>query len=225
MTTVPDIRMYLAIHQCLRLGARAMAHAVADDPVDGTRAAALRRYWKGYAGEVLAHHTIEDEIFFPALADRVPVAAPLTDRTDDDHAHLDEMMDDLTAAFDRLAGGDATAMPLVRELLADLDAHMTQHLDFEDADVLPLFVRHFTGEEYEALDRAATKTVKPGPQAAFTVPFVAHFADPADLAFMLERSPAIVRIILRLTRKRHARLVAAALGSHATQPELVGSVR
>ena len=106
MTTVPDITMYLAIHRCLRLGARAMAQAVAEiDPADTPRTAAIRRYWKGYAGEVLAHHTIEDEIFFPALIDRVPVAGQLTDRTDDDHPHLDELMDDLTASFDRLAGG------------------------------------------------------------------------------------------------------------------------
>lgn len=218
--TAPDLTMYLAVHRSLRRGAHALAMAAAElDSADSRRAQALQRYWKGYASEVVNHHTIEDELYFPALTDRVPVARGLTDRTDDDHAHLDELMDDITEALTQVVDGDAGAAVRAAQLFADLDAHMTEHLDFEDADVLPLFVRHFTAAEYLALDHQATKTVKPGPQAAFAVPFLAHFADPDDLDFMLAHAPAIVGIILRLTRKRHARLAVAALGSHAARQD------
>ena len=75
---------------------------------------------------------------------------PLTDRTDDDHAHLDELMDDHHRC--RRPAGRAARPPRRRSPAAARRAGRrtwTQHLDFEDADVLPLFVRHFTGDEYE----------------------------------------------------------------------------
>ena len=176
-TLTPDLTSYLTVHRCLR-------------------AAALARYWKGYAGEVLAHHTIEDVIFFPALVERVPVAAELIGRTDKDHDHLDHLMEEIGQAMAALAAGDDAGR--VTPLLADLAEHMDAHLGFEDEDVLPLFERHFTAAEYAALDEQALKHLGLGKQAAFTVPFVMHWVDDA--------------------RRGHARLTEAALGDLA-RPE------
>ena len=69
------------------------------------RLAAFRAYWKGYAGEIIAHHTTEDDVVFPELVRRAPQLAELMDRTDADHRHLGELMDDVTTALGAITPG------------------------------------------------------------------------------------------------------------------------
>jgi hypothetical protein len=162
-------------------------------------------------GEIVAHHTVEDELFFPALVERVPEAARHVTRTDADHHHLDELLAACTAAIGRMAeGGDATE---AATLLIEVADHLDEHLDFEDAEVLPLFERHFTAEEYQALDAKAVEHVGIGKQAAFTVPFVVSYTTAAEFERMLAEAPRPMRVLWRLTRRRHARLARLALGA------------
>src|SRR5262245_8755527 len=107
--TTPDLTSYRAVHTALRRAPRQLEHAVRTlDPTDGRRVKALATYWKGYAGEVLAHHTIEDEHFFPALVARVPGTAALIERTDAEHHELDELMGRCTAAVASFAASPST---------------------------------------------------------------------------------------------------------------------
>ena len=216
-TLTPDLTSYRTVHQCPRVAAHRMAGAAASAaPGDLRRAAALARYWKGYAGEVLGHHTVEDVIMFPALVERVAVASELIGRTDDEHDHLDHLMEAVTEAIAAwAAGGDIAA---AAALLAELDDHMANHLGFEDEDILPLFERHFTAAEYKALDEAAVKELGIGRQAAFTVPFVMHWVDDATRDEILGDAPLPLKVLWRATRRSHARLTAAALGDLA-RPE------
>jgi hemerythrin-like domain-containing protein len=206
-----DTTDFTAIHTCLRRGGRAIAAAMTTlDPADRRRVDAVRRYWEGYAGEVLAHHTVEDTIFYPALVERVPEAAEHLGRIDGDHHLLDELMDEGRAAIaDVVAGGSAERAARV---LGHLDVVMHEHLDYEDAELVPLFARHFDQDEYEALGKAAVKSLGLGKQALFTVPFVGSWLD-ADLrAHLLGTAPLPFRLMYRLTRRSHERLATAALG-------------
>jgi hemerythrin-like domain-containing protein len=211
MTSTPDLSIYRAIHAALRRGAHDVHAAVAAlDPADRRRTRALARWWRGYAGEVLLHHTIEDDIFFPELVRQVPAAGQLIQRTDGDHAHLDEFMTGITAA---LSAVDAPgALERAAELLAELATHMDEHLGFEDDEILPLLETRFTAEEYEALDSRAAKATGISAQAAFTVPFVAASVSDAERQRLLGQAPAPFRVLYRLTRGRYARLTALALG-------------
>lgn len=213
--SAPDLTGYRTVHLALRGGADLLASVAADVPAaHRARVAAFRRYWTGYAREVLTHHRTEDDIMFPALVARVPVAGELVRRTDAEHQQLDELMDRCDAAVQALVRGVRTGdlVPAFRGL-AD---HMAHHLDFEDEDILPLFERHWTAEEYAALDEAAMKALGIR-NAVFTVPFVLHFA-PADVrAEMLAHAPLPLRIIDRIGRRPHARLLAD-LGAPAAAP-------
>ena len=217
MSTPVDVTDYRVIHNCLRIAPHRMAEAAAGlAPGDRGQAQALARYWRGYAGEVLAHHTIEDDIFFPRLVERVPVAATLLDRVEGDHHRLDELMDEGHRAMARVAASaDAASAGAAATVLRDLARHMDDHLDFEDEDLVPLFVRHFSGEEYDELAVQAKKHIGLGRQAAFTVPFVVYWAAPADADHLLGGAPLPLRVLHRLTRKGHARLTRAALGGAA----------
>lgn len=218
MTTAADLTDYYVIHRALRIAPRRMAAAAGSlTPGDRTRATALQRYWQGYAGEVLVHHTVEDDIFFPKLAERVAVPADHLARVEVDHHALDELMDRCRHALDRLAGTPAAAEAAEAGVaLLELADHMDEHLAFEDSDLLPLFERHFTEEEYRALHDAAVKLVGLGRQAAFTVPFVMHWATPAEQQVLIADAPLPFRLLWRATRRGHARLAQRALGPGAT---------
>jgi hemerythrin-like domain-containing protein len=221
-STAPDTDDYRVIHHCLRITPHRLALAVADvAPGDRTRASAIARYWAGYAGEVLAHHTVEDEVFFPRLVERVPVVADHLAQVEGDHHRLDVLMDACGEALERFA---ATASPSDADdagaVLRELARHMDSHLDFEDEDLVPLFGRHFTAQEYEALTEAAMKGLS-FKQALFSVPWVMHWAPPADRAKMLAGAPLALRVVFRLTRGRHARLTALALGRAGAPQEVL----
>ena len=216
MSDAPDTTDYRIIHHCLRTAPHRLAAALAEaadvSRGDHARARAIADYWAGYAGEVLAHHTVEDDVFFPRLVARVPVAATHLDRVEVEHHRLDELMDAAHRATGRYAATasarDAEAAATVIDQLA---AVMDSHLDFEDADLVPLFERHFTADEYDELSTAAQKglSIK---QAAFTVPFVMHWAEPDDARELLAGAPLALRLLHVATRRRHARLTHLALG-------------
>ncbi len=210
VTNAADTTDFLAIHTCLRRGGRALAEAVAGlERGDRSRARKLERYWQGYAGEILAHHTVEDTIFYPALVERSPVAAEHLGRIDADHHVLDELMAaGHVAMTPRAAGGPAAPAAYV---LRHLDQVMRVHLDYEDAEVVPLFPQFFDQDEYAALAKAAGRSIS-FKQALFTVPFVGSWLDDELRQKMLGDAPLPFRVLYRLTRSGHDRLATAALG-------------
>ncbi len=206
-----DLRGYRAIHVALRDAAHAMAAAAPGlSAAHPARLKAFRAYWTGYAGEVLAHHTTEDDVVFPELVARVPHLGPLMERADADHHHLDELMDGVTAALAAIAdGAPATEAAALLRQVAD---HMDEHLGMEDRSFLPEIELAFTQEEYDALEQKALEIIGVGKQAAFTIPFIAASVDDETRQHLLGDAPLPVRIILRLFRGRHARMSELALG-------------
>jgi hypothetical protein len=83
--------------------------------------------------------------------------------------------------------------------------------------VLPLFWRHYTAAEYDAvLARAIKKSKKAG--MWFIAPFTVdcYAAGPERQAF-LASVPAVLRLLHRIVRPRYDRLVAEALGTAVVQ--------
>lgn len=221
MTTAPDLTTYRAVHTALREAASRMAAAAGTlRRSDWRRIDAFSRYWKGYAGEVLAHHTVEDEIFLPALVERCSVAGTLIARTDADHHHLDELMTAIDTAVARMVRGEGPGE--LATLLGQLAVHMDEHLDFEDADILPLFARHMTKEHYDALEVEAQKAIGVGKQAAFTIPFVLYWLSDDTVEHLMATAPAAFKVLHRLTRRRHAKMARTALGALAVPGSAVG---
>jgi hemerythrin-like domain-containing protein len=209
-----DTSDYAVIHRAIRGAGYALAEAAESVSVaDRRRLLAFVRYWKGHTGEILAHHGIEDVIFFPALRQRVPEAADVLDELDGEHHALDRLMLECTREIDRVVDGAApTAAVAALRRLADV---MHEHLDLEDREVVPLFGEHFSAEEYAALTQAAAKQMGIGKQAAFTVPYVASWAPQEERDPLLAQAPLPFRILYLLTRRRHGRLAALALGPAA----------
>jgi hypothetical protein len=215
MTNTPDLTRYRLAHEAMRSSARQFAAAIADvDLADHRRIRAMRWWCDGFLGELHAHHTVEDELFFPALAARVPTFAAEQDADlAAEHDQLDRVMGALGDALRGLADGTTPQQHhrVAREAADELSLLLDHHLGIEDDDVLPLFARHFTVEEYTALDDEALKRIGPR-QLLFTVPWAVAAADEPTRAHTLAKAPAPVRVIWRLTRRRYLRRTALVMG-------------
>jgi len=214
--TPVDTGDYAAIHRSIRSAGHAIATAAESLRADDDdRMDAFVRYWKGHVGEILSHHGVEDEIFFPALRARAPETAAVLDQLDAEHHQLDALMEECRAAIEAVVtGGDPAAAAHVLRRLADV---MDAHLDLEDREIVPQFGRCFSSVEYEAMTKAAIKHVGLGKQAAFTVPYVGFWATEAERTMLLGAAPLPFRILYRLTRRRHFALTQRALGGAAIE--------
>src|SRR5215510_13955434 len=105
MDATPDLTNYYAIHQQQRKDLQRLATAVetATEADRRGRLRALAKWAQGFSHELKTHHMIEDEIFFPAVLDRVPSAKGLIEGLDADHHRLDPMIDRLAPGIAELA--------------------------------------------------------------------------------------------------------------------------
>ncbi len=94
----------------------------------------------------------------------------------------------------------------------DLRDFLTVHLAVEDEDILPLFWRHYSADEY---DTVLEQAVKHGKKRGmwFVAPFsVDCYPEGPERDAFMAAAPAALRLLHRLVRPRYDRLVAAALG-------------
>ncbi len=208
------------MHAALRVSNDRLADAVVElrQAPNPSRARAVRDWYRGYHDELVAHHRIEDTIFFPALADRVPTYAEHHPLLHDDHERLDELVDLVTHALDSLASTGPTAesdRDRAVEVVTALRDLMSSHLDFEDREILPLFERHFDAEEYDAFQTQARRSVSLR-KAFFFAPWLLASLEPAAAASLLQSAPLPLKLIHRAARRRYARRTALAFGIPAS---------
>ena len=208
MEPTADLRFYLQIHARLRADS---ARYVAAVETDRTRRSALRRWAEGFVDELLEHHHAEDDHLFPDLAARVPASRMVLARLDADHRLLDDVLERWVAAARDISKRDRPFVESRDELLAtsiELRDHLAEHLGIEDADIIPLFIRHYSAAEYGALQaRAAADARKQG--IAFYVPWIVDALEGDVREQVLSEAPLAMRLLWRATRRRHAKLVAA----------------
>jgi hemerythrin-like domain-containing protein len=224
MDTTPDLSFYFAIHRKMRsdIARAATAVATATEEDRSGRLGPLARWVAGFTHELVEHHFVEDRFFFPELRRRVPAATGVLDALDAEHHVLDDLLDRWPAAIaalaDRRPAFDAAHHEAVEitQGLADL---LGPHLDREDADVLPLFWRHMSGTEYDALQQSAFDGGKKT-GLGFVVPWNASCVEGAERDAVLTQAGLPMRVILRFTEGRYQRLVAAAFPAGMLDPRV-----
>lgn len=211
---VPDLTTYYAVHQAMRRSNESLVRAIgATEPGDVRRITAIAHWFDGYVGELHNHHRNEDDVFFPALAARVPAFAEYERSLADEHHRLDAILQELAATLARWALDADSCEPHARALDLAVDLHdlLATHLDVEDTEVVPMFACWFTADEYAELDRQVMKGLDLR-QALFTVPWFMATVDPEVSAAALRSAPPALRVLHRLTRNRYARLWHEAFG-------------
>lgn len=216
----PDLTTYHLVHRAIRQSTVRLTAAVSSVVEDERRdrGRQLARWYAGFEGELHLHHTVEDDFFLPALFAHVPALRGYLDRIDDEHHYLSELIVETRTAISAISNpmvpfADAVAGAAAKA--GELEALMEGHLDFEDAEVLPLFTRHMDAAEYQGIEEKAMGNPDFG-QLRFTVPWMMSNASTDEQRHLLDNAPFVMRVLWIATRRGYDRLDAAAMGSALT---------
>ena len=200
-----DVRMMVVVHTTFRreliLGVPAVRRTAIGDV---RRAIEVADHVGLVLGLLQHHHEVEDELLWEPMAQRVPaevahLVALMSTQHEGVHEHL-EATEALLSTWRK----SATAVD--RDALADaLQALVTalcEHLDTEEAHVLPLMSRHLTGAEW---DEFAERGMSSLPRGMMLTGFgmMLYEGDPDAVAVEIRKLPAPLRPLLPVLG-RHA---------------------
>jgi Hemerythrin HHE cation binding domain len=189
-----DLTVMLAAHDAFRRDLVSLARAAsAADRADPRRREQVGRGWQVFKRQLHFHHTGEDQLVWPRLADRLAHsenALSTLEAMEAEHALVDPLLEAVDAAFvdpegDELAGA-------VDELVTTLHGHLAH----EERDALPLIGTALTAGEWRAVG------VRMGRANGISgsSEFFAWMLDgiPADeVAAVLAELPAPLRLVYR----------------------------
>jgi hypothetical protein len=140
-----------AVHKVFRSSLASGPEFVSSAAGDDTRRALIANYYDNIVAFLTAHHEGEDQLVYPLLIERAPEQRSVFELGTRQHEDLLPLKDAVTASVDSWrAKGDSAASELVSSLRA-LDEVLTAHLDYEEAEVVPLAGEYLTIEEWGAL--------------------------------------------------------------------------
>lgn len=199
--------MYLMHHAFRRDLARFEAAVGATPQSDTATWAALSARWRKLASVLRHHHQVEDHAFWPPLLTGVsdPSDVAVLAAMADEHHRIDPGLAACGQAFDQMARhrSDGPHDVLQRHLGAFRSA-LTEHLQHEEAEALPLVQAVMTEAQYAEAEAAAA-TGYPIGLTPFLLPWVADGVPDDVLRPFLARAGRSTVILLALLRGRHAR--------------------
>lgn len=192
----PDVTMMFLVHNAFRRDMSRMQAAAARADLPAVRAA-LRAGWAVFNRYLTVHHTAEDEMLWP------PMHVKLRDRTDEaillaemaqEHSRLDPLLREID---DKLALG--TTAHLVA-LFDELATALTDHLEHEEAAVLPLVQEILTSEEWKAFGDDQRRRIGFG-DAKWFFPWLLDEASEDTQDQVIGILPAPLRLVYRVRWK------------------------
>ena len=200
----PALYGYAAMHLGMHRDAARLEQTLLASPRDP---AALARWWGQFRDVIVRHHTREDDLIWPSLADADPTFADEVAEMHGDH-------DELVAAMDRLDRA-LTSLPLWEPLLeearlaaAAFRQVLLDHLAREEEVAFHRIVQH--PGMWAEIEAQIDKAMRPR-DAVFEFPWALDELDPSRAAVLAQRVPRPFRPIVRCVwQPRYRRLAARA---------------
>ncbi len=214
-----DVHDMVVVHRAFRREFGLLPALVrAVPPGDARRASVLAAHARLLLEGLHLHHGGEDALLWPLLHERTAPAATLVDRMETQHHRVHELLTRLEPA---LARWEAEARPAVTEEVAAgfeaLRDALLEHLDQEEAEILPLAARHVTPQEWSRLGEHGVEGMRRS-HLPLMFGMVLEDADPHERAEMAATLPAPVRLLLRTWGAwRYRRYVSAVRGRPAAR--------
>ena len=226
--TTPDTHAMVVIHRAFCRESQLLGELITAVPDGDTgRAAVLCRHLAWYQAGLTNHHRGEDELLWPLLHKRAEVDAQIVVRMERQHGRVAATLAD---ALGVLPAWQASATADRRdELVSVLDAHrrvLIEHLDDEEAHLLPLAARHLTGPEWAALGEHFVATT-PKAQLLVFLGAVLEEATVDERAALLGAMPVVARLAWKsVGRRRYASHMRRVRGnpSHESRPKSAKNV-
>lgn len=197
------------VHRAFRRESRLLMELVAAvTPGDTVRAKVIADHFRDYRLGLRNHHEGEDELLWPPLLARVDLEADIILRMEDQHERVAATLTRLDAA---VPAWEATAGAGERDTLvaalADHRAVLLEHLDDEEATLLPLAAGLVTEQEWASLgEHLVANTPKLTLLTLFGL--VLEDANRAERATLLGALPTPVRAVWHVIgRPRYARRI------------------
>ena len=186
-------------------------------PGDAARARTVADHLD-YVGRTLHHHhTIEDELLWPKLLQRVPgELAPIVRLMESQHEKVDALLAEIDSVRPGwAAGADPAAGDRLATLLDDLYVNLAEHLDAEEQRLLPIAARNLTEAEWDEMGEVGRKRTRRS-ELSLSLGMYAYQGDPAVIAKMLADAPAPIRWFVTRSADRAFRKHALAVHGTAT---------
>jgi hemerythrin-like domain-containing protein len=161
------------------------------------------------------HHTIEDELLWPKLLERVPAEiAPVVELMESQHAVVAELLERTVALRDTWhKDADGSRAAELAGLYERLHDALVDHLDAEERHVMPLVESCVTKKEWTKIGKAAQRgtPLKDGPRV---LGMMAYDGDPEVIREMLGAVPAPMRgVVVTMARRAYAKHAARVYGT------------
>lgn len=215
-----DVRMMIVAHTSFRRELGLSPHAVRNVPHGNhRRVAEVAEHVDLFLSLVHHHHTIEDELLWDRLLDRVPgELAPLVHTMESQHEAVAGLLTQTTAAVGQwratAAQGDADTLV---EVLSCLISALFEHLDLEEARLLPIMARHITEQEWAEFTARGMESI-PKRQMFLGFGMMLYEGEPEVIALEMRSVPWPVRALLPVLGRRSFRRYAKRIHGTPTPP-------
>jgi iron-sulfur cluster repair protein YtfE (RIC family) len=205
------------IHRIFRSSFDELVRLVQAVPsTDATRVDAIATHLSFMIDGLTAHHTTEDELVWPVLHERARTSAAFIERMEAQHHAMHKGLEEVQRFADVWSAspspGSAAALAASTTSLLEV---LTEHLDEEERDVVPLIAQHLSEDEWATVGRTAFDKFTPA-QRFVALGQMLEVATPAEAAAMLATLPPPVRILWALIgKRRYRRYVATFRGAPA----------
>ena len=221
-----DVRMMKVAHSNFRrelgLSPAAVRRTAAGDR---RRTAAVADHVELFLSLLHHHHTIEDDLLWEALLERVPhELAPLVHVMQSQHEQVAEQLDQAHEAADtwRRTSSDADGERLAT-VLESLCTALFEHLHAEETHLLPIMARQLTAAEWEEFTEQGMSSI-PKRKLVLGFGMMLYEGDPEVIGLELRKLPAPVRRLLPPLGRRAFRRYARRMHGTATPPRGVGLI-
>lgn len=221
-----DVRMMKVAHSNFRrelgLSPAAVRRTAAGDR---RRTAAVADHVELFLSLLHHHHTIEDDLLWEALLERVPQElAPLVHVMQSQHDQVAEQLDQAHEAVDtwRRTSSDADGERLAT-VLESLCTALFEHLHAEETHLLPIMARQLTAAEWEEFTEQGMSSI-PKRKMVLGFGMMLYEGDPEVIDLELRKLPTPVRRVLPPLGRRAFRRYARRMHGTATPPRGVGLI-
>ena len=202
--------MYL-MHFALRRDLANLTSAAANTPLGaGDSWQALHARWRLFAEILHHHHTVEDDLYWPVLAEAVTARGTTADHAliaemAGEHAEIDPALAAVAEAFESVLAHPCGAHRNALDVrLATLREALDVHLSHEERETLPLVQRVMTDEQYARVEQGVERAY-PLRMVPTLIPWVCHRLPPDVAEQTLAAGGPLYRLLFRLTRGRFER--------------------
>lgn len=200
------------VHRVFRRGFSMVAELVRRTPPGATeRSGPIATHVEFLLNGVHHHHTGEDENIWPLLLERAAPEAELINRMEAQHAAVSERSDRVRS----LVGGyreSATGAEPLAQAIEKYAGALVEHLDDEEAHVVPLIRAHVTAEEWERFGQQTFEKFTDAEKLTATGT-LEEVATTEEASWFTGGLPVPIRMMWRLAgRRSYARYIARVRG-------------